>query len=99
MGLTLLPGALAVALFRADSFPLKESLWHVETSFWREGEEKAAGEGGYWYQLAIRGLVLDRVSGSATLEVPPHVERARVRPFSRAGGPHEGIRTPTIDSL
>jgi hypothetical protein len=36
--------------------------------------------GGYWYRLAMMGLVLDRSSGSATLNALTPVERATVEP-------------------
>src|SRR6266481_8785998 len=48
---------------------------------------------GHW------GLVLDRFWCSVTLDIPPFVARACDRLFSRAGGPDEGIRTPTISAL
>jgi hypothetical protein len=50
---------------------VKEALWHVAI---RRRQSRcfilAHALSGYWYHLAMPGLVLDRSDGSVTLEVP-----------------------------
>jgi hypothetical protein len=55
--------------------------------------------GGYWYRLAMVGLVLDRSCGSVTLNALAPVERATVEASRRAGVLNEAIGTPPIDAL
>jgi hypothetical protein len=49
---------------------VKEALWHADLAGVWAAVSTVRAESGYWYHLAIPGLVLDRSPHSVTLEAP-----------------------------